>query len=88
VLLAVEVADTSLRYDTGRKIAIYGAYGVREVWVINAATLITRIHRSLTGTAYSDTSDLPHSRPLVPSLTLELAVCLAELGLEPLAGTT
>jgi Uma2 family endonuclease len=87
VLLAVEVADTSLTYDTGRKIGIYGAYGVPEVWVINANTLVTRIHRSLTGTAYSDTSDLPHTCPLVPSLTPDLAVCLAELGLEPLAGT-
>jgi Uma2 family endonuclease len=36
VLLAIEVADSSLAYDTGRKIGIYAAYGVREVWVIDA----------------------------------------------------
>ena len=29
VLLAVEVADTSLSYDLGRKIGVYAAYGVR-----------------------------------------------------------
>jgi Uma2 family endonuclease len=85
VLLAVEVADSSLTYDTGRKIGIYAAYGVREVWVINANTLVTRLHRSLTGSGYSDTPDVPHAQPVVPTLAPELAVCLADLGLEPIA---
>jgi Uma2 family endonuclease len=85
VLLAVEVADTSLAYDTGRKIGIYAAYGVREVWVINANTLVTRIHRDLAPPGYADTPDLPHTQRLVPTLAPELAVCLADLGLEPIA---
>jgi Uma2 family endonuclease len=88
VLLAVEVADTSLVYDTGRKIAIYAAYGVREVWVINTKTLVTRIHRSLTPYGYSDTPDVPHTQRLVPTLAPELTVCMADLGLEPMDATT
>ena len=36
VLLAIEVADTSLSYDRGRKIGVYAAYGISEVWVIDA----------------------------------------------------
>ncbi len=36
VLLAIEVADSSLAYDRGRKIGVYAAFGVREVGVINA----------------------------------------------------
>jgi Uma2 family endonuclease len=74
-----------LVYDTGRKIGIYAAYGVREVWVINANTLITRIHRNLAPAGYSDTPDLPHTQRLVPTLAPELGVCLADLGLEPIA---
>ena len=31
VLLAIEIADTSLRYDLGRKISVYAAYGIPEV---------------------------------------------------------
>jgi len=88
VLLAVEVADTSLAYDTGRKIGVYAAYGVREVWVINANTLVTRVHRSLTPSGYSDTPEVPHMGPLVPTLAPELAVRLADLGLEPIAERT
>ena len=43
VLLAVEVADTSLDYDLRRKPLVYAAFGVRELWVIDAAR--RRVHR-------------------------------------------
>jgi hypothetical protein len=59
-----------------------------EVWVINANTLITRIHRNPAPLGYSDTPDLPHTLRLVPALAPELAVCLADLGLEPIAAAT
>ena len=39
VELVVEIADTSLAYDRGLKVEIYTAYGVHEVWVIDAITL-------------------------------------------------
>ncbi len=44
VLLAVEVADSSLDYDLGRKPLIYAEHGVRELWVINAAARTVRVH--------------------------------------------
>lgn len=43
VLLAVEVADTSLDYDLRRKPLVTAAFGVRELWVIDAAR--RRVHR-------------------------------------------
>lgn len=42
-LLAVEVADLSLRWDLGRKAMVYAAHEVREVWVINAKSLVTHV---------------------------------------------
>jgi Uma2 family endonuclease len=59
VLLAVEVADSSLAYDTGRKSRIYAAYGVHEVWVINANTLATRVFRQPRGAATSPPAPSP-----------------------------
>jgi Uma2 family endonuclease len=35
VFLLVEVSDTSLAYDRGRKLAAYARAGVREYWIIN-----------------------------------------------------
>ena len=35
IFLVVEVADSSLRYDSGPKLAMYAAAGIPEVWVAN-----------------------------------------------------
>lgn len=37
VLLAIEVADTSLAYDLGTKVPLCARHGIPEVWVIDAA---------------------------------------------------
>ena len=81
VLLAVEIADTSLAYNMGRKSRIYAAHGVREAWVINANTLVTRVFRQLAQRGYKSARSKPFGRRLEP----ELAVSLADLGLTPIA---
>lgn len=88
VLLAVEVADSSLHYDLGRKIAVYAAYGVREVWVVNALTLATRVHRRLGVAGYGEIADLGPGERLEPTLVPALAVTLSDLGLTPSADPT
>jgi Uma2 family endonuclease len=84
VLLAVEIADSSLAYDRGRKRQIYADYGVREVWVINANTLATLVLRDLARGSYAHANDEPYGQRLVPLLAPELAVSLADLRLEPI----
>ncbi len=37
VLLLVEVADSSLAYDRGTKLALYARHGVPEVWIVDLA---------------------------------------------------
>src|SRR5258708_11882357 len=44
VLLAVEVADSSLDYDLRRKPLVYAEYGVRELWVIGAKRRVVHVH--------------------------------------------
>jgi hypothetical protein len=41
--LVVEIADTSLAYDLGRKAGLYASFGITDLWVIHAVTLQTRI---------------------------------------------
>ena len=43
VLLAVEVADSSLRYDRVTKARVYASHGVREYWVVEVGA--RRLHR-------------------------------------------
>lgn len=83
VLLAIEVADTSLRYDLGRKISTYAAYGIPEVWVINANTLVTRVHRALGVAGYRDVEEFGPEAEIVAVRVPSISVSLAALGLTP-----
>ena len=64
-LLVVEVAETSLAYDLKTKMPVYAAHGVPEYWVINAATLMTTVHREPSGGAYSYVREIASNMPLV-----------------------
>lgn len=48
VLLAIEVADTSLRYDRDEKMPRYGRYGIPEAWLVDfqaqTITVFTQPH--------------------------------------------
>jgi Uma2 family endonuclease len=70
-LLVVEIADSSLRYDTGRKAALYASFGIRELWVIDAVRLTTRIFREPSADSYRDARDFTASDRLVPLLAPE-----------------
>ncbi|MEA2933879.1 MAG: hypothetical protein QOD74_525, partial [Variibacter sp.] len=39
--LVVEIGDSSLGYDLGRKAALYASFGIAELWVIDAVHLVT-----------------------------------------------
>ncbi len=80
--LVVEVADSSYAYDMGRKAALYASFGVKELWVIHAVWLETRIHHEPSLTGYRSAIDLPADHALTPIFAPELAVSLAKLDLQ------
>jgi len=55
---------------------------VPEYWVIDAATLMTTVHRQPAGDTYADIVEVPPDTRLVPSLAPELAVSLNELDID------
>jgi Uma2 family endonuclease len=81
-LLVVEIADSSLRYDMGRKAALYASFGVRELWVIDAVRLTARVFRGPSAEGYRDTRDFGAADRLVPLFAAEaFALRLDELEL-------
>jgi len=80
-LLAVEIADSSLAYDLGRKMRIYASYGMRELWVIDARRMTVRVHRRPEGDGYRQVSDHAASERLTPELVPALSLRLDELEL-------
>ena len=83
VLLAIEIADTSLRYDLGRKIGTYAAYGIPEVWVINALTLVTRVHSQLGAEGYRNVVELGPDETMTSARVPSVSMSLSALGLRP-----
>ena len=53
IVVAIEVAVSTLAYDLGRKAHIYAQHGLRELWVIDAMARRTYIHKSPTATGWS-----------------------------------
>jgi Uma2 family endonuclease len=82
VLLAIEIAVSSLAYDTGRKAQIYAALGVPEYWVIDAVALNTRVHREPSPQGYARVAEVPRSEAMVPLMVAPIAVKLADLRLD------
>lgn len=77
VLLAIEVAGSSLGYDRGLKACIYARHRLHELWVIDAATRTTWIHRDPDGKgAWDSVTSVDAGAQLavdaVPGLTIRM----------------
>jgi Uma2 family endonuclease len=77
VLVLVEVADSSARYDREVKVPLYARHGVVEVWIIDLDAAQVCSYRNRTDDGYSDVhcTSLPGPSPLpgLENLTVELA---------------
>lgn len=82
VLLLIEVADSSLAYDTGLKARLYATLGVPEYWVIDANRLTTRIHLNPTDTGYTTITNHAPTEAVTPHQLPSLTLRLSDLGLE------
>jgi Uma2 family endonuclease len=78
---AVEIADSSYAYDTGRKAGIYASFGIPELWVIHAVRLETRVFRKPSPEGYLEIADHGAGAELIPAFAPELAVTLSALDL-------
>jgi Uma2 family endonuclease len=54
VLLAIEVADTTLAFDVGTKVPLYARCGIPEVWVVDLSDRTIRIYREPSARGYRE----------------------------------
>lgn len=78
-LWLIEVAFTSQRKDRGIKASLYAAAGIDEYWVIDAARMITHVHRDPSGDAYRAISEHDRAATIAPAALPELALSLDDL---------
>lgn len=78
-LLAVEVSDTSLRWDLGRKARLYADFGIPELWVIDTAKRVTHVHTRPKIEGYADIRQAPAIETLASVAVIGLQLTLSTL---------
>jgi len=79
VLLIVEVAETSLRYDRDVKVPLYASAGIPEVWLVDIAGQVLWIYREPGQGAYRSCERAPNLSNLAPLLMPDASVDLRGL---------
>ena len=76
VLLIIEVAETSSRYDRRVKVPLYARHGIPECWLVDLDQVTITIYRDPTPTGYRTARTLRRGEMLAPLAFpgLELAV--------------
>ena len=54
VVLLVEVADTSIRYDRTTKLRLYAEAGVPEYWIVDCTSESVEVYRAPSATGYGE----------------------------------
>jgi Uma2 family endonuclease len=79
VLLLVEVADSSLRYDRGVKLPLYAWHGVPEVWIVNIGEGVVDVYRDPQDEAYRTTAHAARGEVLEPAALPGLRILVTEV---------
>lgn len=79
VLLLIEVAQSSLRYDRGVKLPLYARHGVPEVWIVDLAGRVVEVHRARGADGYAESTSHAAGAMLEPALLPGLRVAAADI---------
>ncbi|MGH2769065.1 MAG: Uma2 family endonuclease [Actinomycetota bacterium] len=79
VLLLVEVADTSGRYDRGVKLPLYASAGIPEIWVIDLIQHRLEAYRSPSPDGYGEVLELGAGDRVAPIAFEDLLIEVGEL---------
>ena len=78
VYLLVEVADSSLEFDQGEKLARYAAAGIPEVWIANLRAGELVVNTEPEGSAYTNVRVIPLDGSVSPQAFPDVALELAD----------
>ena len=78
VYLLVEVADSSLEFDLGEKLARYAAAGIPEVWVANLRARELVVNTEPQGAAYTNVRVIPLGGRVSPQAFTDVVLEIAD----------
>ena len=80
VILLVEVAESSIRYDRGRKLAAYARAGIQEYWIVNLVDRVVEVYRQpLSSGQYASVERRQGTDTIAPAAFPDAAVTITDL---------
>ena len=79
VALIIEVADTSLKFDTTTKVEYYALAGIPEYWVVDTVNRVLIVHRNPVGPAYQSKQTLAPSDSIAAASAPNSVVSIGDL---------
>ena len=84
IFLVIEVANTSLRYDSGPKLARYAAAGIVEVWIVNLRDAVVTAYTDLSESANIPMSELTKlGESISPQAFPDVSIAVADFVAPP-----
>jgi Uma2 family endonuclease len=71
ILLLIEVSDTTLQFDRGRKVPVYARSGVPEVWIVDVNAPQLEVFRDPVDTGYRERCIVAPTEMVAPALLQE-----------------
>jgi len=78
-LLLVEVSDTSLAHDRGRKLHLYARDGVPEVWIVNRRADAIEVFRVPSPEGYREATRVRRGEELAPAAFPDLRLSASDI---------
>jgi Uma2 family endonuclease len=79
ILLIVEVADSSLRYDLTTKLRLYARAGIPEYWVVSVDGEWIEVYRAPEGDRYREHRRAASGETVAPAAFPDLVVAVADV---------
>ena len=76
LLLVVEVADTSLRYDSTVKLRLYARAGISEYWIVDVNTETVNVYRAPARDQYAEHRHVTHGETIAPLAFPDVAILI------------
>lgn len=79
VLLLVEVADSSLRYDRLVKLRLYARAGIPEVWIVDVAGGCVEVYRRPADRRYAEVERVGRGGRVAPAACPDVVIAVDEI---------
>ena len=79
ILLVVEVADSSLRYDRIRNARLYALAGIQDYWVVGVEGEWVEMYRSPEGERHRDVARVPRDGTIAPLSFPDVVISVADI---------